>query len=243
MLIQGTSVTVTYEKIEGIKKVYYNNEDILKEYFNEATALPVPDDAPVEIPRIIIRTLHEHAQLSITPVAATFEIRYNDGFEKDWAACSEYITMRMKKIFEFLNLLTENRYGYIGLVSTLIYDEVQKNGVEKISQVLLNSQKIKGIHDINIKYTFIEEENIFVNIMLQNARLFQNGTEENQAGSLNEKNQVAESIGAVIDINDRYGFNSIEGYHSDNSMLEKLLQLMTEVINNKLSSLIEKGEY
>ena len=82
-----------------------------------------------------------------------------------------------------------------------------------------------------------------MNIMLQNARLFQNGTEENQAGSLNEKNQVAESIGAVIDINDRYGFNSIEGYHSDNSMLEKLLRLMTEVINNKLSSLIEKGEY
>ena len=47
MLIQGTSVTVTYEKIEGIKKVYYNNENILKEYFNEATALPIPDDAPV----------------------------------------------------------------------------------------------------------------------------------------------------------------------------------------------------
>ena len=27
MLIQGTSITVTYKKIEGIKKVYYNNEN------------------------------------------------------------------------------------------------------------------------------------------------------------------------------------------------------------------------
>ena len=36
MLIQGTSITVNYKKIEGIKKVYYNNEDILKDFFNEA---------------------------------------------------------------------------------------------------------------------------------------------------------------------------------------------------------------
>ena len=71
MLIQGTSITVTYKKIEGIKKVYYNNEEILKSFFNEATVLPVPDDAPVEIPRIIIKTLNEHAQLNISPVAAT----------------------------------------------------------------------------------------------------------------------------------------------------------------------------
>ena len=38
MLIQGTSITVTYKKIEGIKKVYYNNEEILKSFFNEATS-------------------------------------------------------------------------------------------------------------------------------------------------------------------------------------------------------------
>ncbi len=28
MLIQGTSITVTYKKIEGIKKVYYNNGEM-----------------------------------------------------------------------------------------------------------------------------------------------------------------------------------------------------------------------
>ena len=35
MIIQGTSITVTYEKINGIKKVYYENKEILKEYFND----------------------------------------------------------------------------------------------------------------------------------------------------------------------------------------------------------------
>ena len=75
MLIQGTSITITYKKIEGIKKAYYNNEEILKQYFNEATALPIPDDAPIDIPRIIVKTINEHAQLNISPTATTFEVQ------------------------------------------------------------------------------------------------------------------------------------------------------------------------
>ena len=119
MLIQGTSITIMYKRIEGIKKAYYNNENILKEFFNEATVLPVPDEAPDEIPRILIKTLNEHAQLNISPIATTFEIFYNDGFERDWKACASYIFKRMEKIFEFLNMLTNNNYEYIGLVTRI----------------------------------------------------------------------------------------------------------------------------
>lgn len=243
MLIQETSITVTYKKIEGIKRVYYNNEDILKEYFNEATVLPIPDDAPFEIPRIIIKTLNEHGQLNISPVAATFEIHYDAGFERNWSACSEYINDRMTKVFEFLNILTNNTYDYIGLVSNVLYDEVEQNGTKKISESLLNSQKIKGIYDINIRYTFVEKDNIFVNITLQNARLFENGVVINEAGALSPKAQTAESIGAIIDINDRYGFNNVVSYKSDSSMLGVLIECMGNIINNKLAALIEKGEY
>lgn len=243
MVIQETSITVTYKKIEGIKKVYYNNESILKQFFNEATVLPIPDDAPVEIPRIIIKTLHEHAQLNISPVAATFEVHYDTEFERNWDACSNYLVERMAKVFEFLNILTNNTYEYVGLVSKVLYDEVSKNGANKISESLLNSQKIKNIYDINIKYTFVENDNMFVNIMLQNARLFKEGFDVNEAGSLGINSQVAESIGAIIDINDRYGFNTDANYKSNSSMLNVLVKAMGNIINNKLETLIEKGEY
>lgn len=156
MLIQGTSITVTYKKIEGIKKVYYDNEEILKDYFNEATVWPIPNDAPPELPRIFVKTKNEHAQLNISPIATTFEVRYDAGFEKNWQACSEYIMNRMGKVFEFLNILTENTYEYIGLVSNIIYDEVDQEGVKKIADNLLNAKKIKNLYDINISYTFVE---------------------------------------------------------------------------------------
>lgn len=243
MLIQGTAISVNYKKIEGIKKAYYNNEEILKSFFNEATVLPIPDDAPVEIPRIIIKTLNEHGQLNISPVTTTFEVSYNAGFERDWSLCSKYIVERMTKVFEFLNILTNNTYEYIGLVSKIIYDEVQQNGTEKISANLLNSDKIKGIYDINIKYTFIENEKIFTNIMLQNARMLKNGTDIEKAGFMNPNNQKAESIGIVVDINDRYGFNINSNYKSNSGMLNALINSMGNVINEKLKTLIEKGEY
>ena len=39
MLIKGTSISVTYKRINGVKKTYYNNEEILKQYFNEASGI------------------------------------------------------------------------------------------------------------------------------------------------------------------------------------------------------------
>ena len=195
MLIQGTSISVTYKKIDGIKRAYYNNESILKEYFNEATVLPIPDDAPVEIPRIIIKTLHEHAQLNISPVATTFEVHYDAGFENDWNSCARYIEERMSKVFEFLNILTSNAYEYIGVVTNVIYDEIERDGARIIADRLLNSQNIRGIYDVNIRYTFVENEIMFVNIMLQNAWMFSEGATVDEAGALNISNQIAESIG------------------------------------------------
>lgn len=243
MLIQGTSITAMYKRIDGIKKAYYNNEEILKEYFNEATVLPVPDNAPVEIPRIIVKTLHEHSQFNISPVAATFEVHYTDGFERNWSACSNYILNRMMKVFEFLNILTGNNYEYIGLVTDVIYDEISQGGAKKISQTLLNSKNISNIYDVNIKYTFIEKEKMFVNIMLQNARLFKNGIVFDEAGALSASQQIAESIGATIDINDRYGFNNTKDYKSSSDNLKELIECMTNIMDNKLSALIEKGVY
>lgn len=243
MIIKGTSVSVAYNRIEEIKKIYYNNENILKPYFNEATVLPVPEDAPPEIPRIIIKTLHEHAQLSITPTVATFQVNYDDGFERNWDACLKYITERMSSVFAFLNLMTDNNYEYIGLVSNVLYDEIVEDGAEKISGVLLNSTKIDGIYDINIKYTFVEKKNMYVNIMLQNARVFDGELDFGKAGALKRVSQSAESVGAIIDINDRWAYNNDYNYKSNSEKLEDLLSCMTNIMNNKLSALIEKGEY
>ena len=148
----------------------------------------------------------------------------------------------MSSVFDFLNLMTDNDYEYIGVVSNIIVDDIQKEGARVLSNNLLK-RKLDNIFDINIKYTFVEEKNMFVNIMLQNARLFKDGVNVDNAGELNLENQKKESIGAIIDINDRYGFNNDKNYKTSSEMLGKLLDKMSEIIDDKLMPLIERGEY
>jgi predicted small secreted protein len=243
MLIKNTSISIKYKKIDNLKKNYFINEDILKEHFNEATVLPIPDEAPLEIPRIIIKSKNEHSQLNISPIAATLQIDYNDGYEKDWNKCEDYIINKMKIVFSFFNILTKNEYEYIGVVSEILLDEYLRDGAKILAHNLLKNSGESSIYDLNIRYTFVKEDKIFVNIMLQNARLFKDGIDTNCAGELSIDNQVSESIGAVIDINDRYGYNTCKDYKTDSSKLDCIIDEMTEVIDGKLNELIEKGVY
>lgn len=113
-----------------------------------------------------------------------------------------------------------------------------------MSEVLLNSENIHNLFDINLKYTFVENEKMFVNIMLQNARMFDAINEvSGESGVLAHANQVAESIGVHIDINDRYSFNYKDNYKSNSGVLQELIDCMGNIIDNKLVSLIEKGVY
>lgn len=243
MLIKNTSISIKYQKIDNLKKNYFLNEDILKEHFNEATVLPIPDDAPLEIPRIIIKSLNEHSQLNISPIATTLQINYKEGFEKDWKKCEQYIQQKMKIVFSFLNIMTNNEYEYIGVITEVLLDEYMKDGAQILAHNLLKNSVDSSIYDLNIRYTFVESDNIFVNIMLQNARLFKNGIDGEIAGSLSMDNQVSESIGVVIDINDRYGYNTCHDYKTDSSKLDFIIAEMTVVMNSKLRGLLEKGAY
>ena len=56
MLIKNTSISIKYKKIDNLKISYFMNKEKLDKHFNEATVLPIPDDAPLDIPRIIIKS-------------------------------------------------------------------------------------------------------------------------------------------------------------------------------------------
>ena len=64
-----------------------------------------------------------------------------------------------------------------------------------------------------------------------------------EAGAFSAENQIAEAVGAVIDINDRYGFNNDVNYKSDSQKLGTLLTCMNSIVNSKLYDLLERGEY
>lgn len=243
MLIKGAAVTVIYNKINEIKKAYYNNTSIFKELYYDATTLAVPDEAPLELPRFIIKTRDNQADLSVTPVGATFSLRCDEVLDKDWIQCEKYLNKHMAPVFDFLNIFTNDEYNYIGAVAVVLYDDIKDNVTEKISDKLLKTTNFKQPYDIGIKYTFVEEDKYFVNIKLQNDRLFKTGLDNTIAGDFSRENQISETLGIVVDVNDRFGFFNNVNYKSNHQNLQFVLRKVANILNNKITCLVEKGEY
>ena len=218
------------------------NEEIIKERFNEASILPIPDEAPSEIPRVIVKTKGEHSQLSIAPGAVNFQTEYSDDYTQNWELCEEYIKSRIENIFKLTDKFAAEQYNYIGIVTNLIWDNVSKDGNKILFNNLFGIPSADNLDDLVVKYTYIEKEKYYANITLQSARIYKNSN-VNEAGSFVEDNLEAHTIGITLDINDRYAFNMQKGYLSNKTNFDELLNLTTDIINSKLKNLVEKGAY
>lgn len=242
MVIQNSIVSISFPKIENIKRKYVLNEEILKDKFNEATILPIPEEIPNEIPRILITSQGEHSQVSISPNTINFQTEYTNGYEKDWEKCKNYIGSRAEDIFRLANQLTNNCYNYTGVIVNLIWDEIEQDANKRLFYNLLRKQAIDNLEDINVKFTYIEKEQYYVNISLQNVRNYV-GFNPEIAGTCHKDKLDLHTVSVTIDINDRYSFHIRENYLSSEQKFKEILSLMTSTINNKLRNLIEKGEY
>lgn len=242
MIIQNSAINIMFPRSENIKKQYIINEDILKEKFNEANILPIPDEAPVEIPRIIVKTKGEHSQLSIAPEAANFQTVYTDEHTRDWGICEEYINSRIEDVFCLTDKFTSKKYKYIGIVANLIWDDVQENGNKELFYNLFGKVPGNNLDDLVVKYTYVENEKYYVNITLQSVRMY-NASDVETSGNYVDDNLTAHTISVTLDINDRYSFNKQRGYNSSKESFDELMSLTTRVINDKLKDLVEKGAY
>ena len=242
MIIKNSAVNIMFSRCENIKKQYILNEEIIKERFNEASILPIPDEAPSEIPRVIVKTKREHSQLSIAPGAVNFQTEYSDDYTQNWELCEEYIKSRIENIFKLTDKFAAEQYNYIGIVTNLIWDNVSKDGNKILFNNLFGIPSADNLDDLVVKYTYIEKEKYYANITLQSARIYKNSN-VNEAGSFVEDNLEAHTIVITLDINDRYAFNMQKGYLSNKTNFDELLNLTTDIINSKLKNLVEKGAY
>ena len=136
MIIQNSTVNIVMPRVENIKRKFILHEDLLKTHYNEANILPIPDEASIEIPRIVVTSKGEHSQLSISPEAVSLETVYTDDFTSRWDLCRKYIMDRMGDIFGLTEIFTDEGYNYIGIVSNLLWNDITAEGTRVLFQNL-----------------------------------------------------------------------------------------------------------
>ena len=231
MIYKTCGINITFNRIEKIKKVFIDNSSVFVGY-NEPSILPIPDDAPREIPRIMLQSEHGYSQITISPEVISFIVTFDEAFSSDWVKCEEYLKEKKGIIEDFLVAAGIKKIKYCGVFTSYQYENIspESNATSVIQESLLKDVAIKDkIFDINCRMTFTIDETYYVNISYENARLYQEDTDLYSAGFLNE--ELSNAIAVTVDVNDRYAFNNRQEYESNTSVLEKLIGLNNEYIN------------
>jgi len=233
MDIVQTTITLFYPTVSQIGRKIFKFEDMLSKYYGPFQLLPVPEEAPEEIPRITAVSRNGHSQLIIAPSKLLFVTQYDDNFNRNWEKCLEYLNSGIDRL---INILSDeiSYYSFSGLTTQLMFDNYDQP-LDALSK-FINLKSKPDPFDINIKLTFAIKDIHYANIAISNTRSI--NPNELEPGCLINTNQ---RLGIILDVNDRYGFNFIKGYKSDAKALKNNIDITNEIVVNKLSMLIEEG--
>lgn len=247
MIVQSCTFTVHFPKNSKIRESLFALENHFVDFQKPFTLVPVPPDAPLDIPRIIAVTNHHHSQLVFTGTSVQLTTNFDSNFNSDISKCIEYVRGKSNSIISALKIIGAEvggtpKFYFSGLSVSLLYD--QGDGIEDpiryLSQTFLKCESRLPIDESQLRLAFVAENNYYVNIMLQNHRIFENGPDER--GSFATAGNKNDFLLVVLDINDRYAFNHTPGYLSSESAAQKVIELAEVFSASHIQQFIKGGE-
>lgn len=240
MVIVDSKVNVVFGEIDGIVKKFYNNSDFLGELFDEAELIPVPEDAPCEIPRFVLKSKGGHSTLSLSKNMSELYTKYDGEYNSQWELCEENLLQKIDAIYKTLDDITEGKYLFSGITVTVIDDRRDEDGTNKLENAILRINSQIDLYDIDCKLTYVQDGQ-YINIRLSNMRIGDFSIEEDKLIPGMLKDITSNAITVNIDVNDRYEFNMDEKFVSTQSNMKKNVQKVGRVLTG-IPDLIEKGE-
>lgn len=247
MIVQNCTFTVHFPRNDNIRESIFDLEKQLSGFQKPFTLVPLPPDAPLDIPRIIAITDNQHSQLvfngNSAQITTSFDSIYNSNIEK----CLDYMKDKCSKLIESLHIIGAEQYGkpkfyFSGLSISLLFD--QEDGIddpiEYLSERFIRLKSNMKTDEAGLRIALVADDSFYVNIMLQNLRIFSN--EPDERGSLAGISVQKNALQVVIDINDRFAFNTITGYTSSEETVRKVVDLVEKLSKTNIKSLIEDGE-
>ncbi len=243
MIIKQTNLNLVYPRIMEYRKKFTNSEDILQQYFMPSTILPIPEQVQDEVPRIIAQTKNGHSMLNIALSVSSFITNYNGEFVSDWNKCKEYLVQRCSDIYKIIDNMTENNNTFAGLITNVEIDGLDGTGLEILKKSLFGEEtkKMGELYDLSCKLTYVYKKHYYINITLQNLREF--SVQQYNNGRTCIAGERKHTVSASIDINDRYAANNDVNYKSKKEAFDGILQITSNIIDNKLENLVRKGEF
>lgn len=223
------SFSLIFPRQLNIRRLANEFEDKLKEYtdltYSQPQVISVPDELDPEIPRLIFGSKRGSSQIVISQLSIVLNVVYTPDWQIDISKGRRYLLKRVLVLFDLLSILGDIQPLFAGLATTIRLPAKDNNYniIKHLSDIFLKNFDIKLIHDIQLKFTSIINDKYYSNLTISNYRTW--NLEEKQAilKRLPKDKVSACGIQIVGDFNDRYAFNEKEGYFTDKSESEIII--------------------
>ncbi len=230
-----SKVVILYERADHVKKSVFSLEEKFSGQFLNPELFPVPDEAPVEIPRIIFRSKHGHSSININPIKTELNTQYDNNYNADFDKCFNYIEEKTAFLKIFSDETKVNIVG-VGCVVNLRWpslDETEEVLAEKLEKRLISDVLYDGnAYDLRVNIAKVIDGRFFINTNYSNYRNFFSKTPiTTPYPRLGELDLQEFGLEVVIDVNDKYGYN--KGLESEGiGYIKSFLTKIKEEIDN-----------
>lgn len=239
-----TSINLFFPKVNDYRRKYIDNEEQLRDKFQDGTVLSVPENVDENIPRIIVPSKNGHSIIQISQVSSAMTTSYDANFETDWGSCYEYLKDRMQNLFLITGKLSDEQFFYTGIVTRIVLenDSTESDLFEQTKKVMLAGTQINSDHVKNGAYKLTD--------IIDNERYLNVSVSDFQEYNMIRTNNGDKIVGngprglqVIIDVNDRYKYNHVEDYKTNLESGQKNLEIMDDFIRNKMIDLINHGVF
>lgn len=234
MKFESCSFSVVFPEIANIREKIFELEEELIGFSRPFNLISVPMDAPGDLPRIIANTPNEHSRLVISCRNAQINTKFDDNFSYDVDKCFAYMKEKFDIILDVFGSMTNEKFYFFGITTNINLES--KNPNEFINKNCIKFDGDTGKpYDISCRSTYVQDS-YYINLEIRNERRF-TGVAEKNNNSLYGLTETANELIAVLDINNRYGFNSQAGYFADKKDVNLIMDLSKEWINQRVTSI------
>ena len=222
-------VTVLYQPIIDIRKKIFELEGAFGDGFLTPQLIPVPDEAPIELPRIEFRSQHGHTLVRFAQVRADLITNFDANFHSNLEKCEKYIRERSELLAKAIDICNPE-IAVTALALTIQWP--QSNGDEASDLASLQERifqecmRTNNVEDVRIHRSVKLENNYFLHTNFNNYRVYSANKPLNSPyPRLGELELKEYGLELETEINDRLAYHNGE----DSKGLSELDMFISEL--------------
>ncbi|MDT8383474.1 MAG: hypothetical protein RRB22_03580 [Gammaproteobacteria bacterium] len=234
-IVVQSRVSVLFEPVQGIRKNIFAIEESLNNQFLAPNLIPVPDDAPGEIPRIELRSKNGHSMMQFSQIRADLTTQYDGNFNADHHACFSYIKEKGSLLSGAINVFQPD-VAVTALSITVRWpakDDVNESIKSMKGMFLTDCMSVDDLEDFRINKTTWVRNDYFLLTTVNNYRVFAASTPiETPHPSLANLELKEHGLEMELEINDKRTFNLTAARSKGLVQLDRFVDFLADRISS-----------